>query len=352
MGRFAVPANKRVQRFRRKIGNIVYSSGGTPGIPGGVPKAGYTTAFDLRSNQQVVTGAGAPVVANYGAYGPLALIAVVVGAQQVFAMPGWHANQWGLVYDWNYTDALAASPIATSSTNNWVNDMRIPLTVDPDSEVGAFYTGDQEVQMDLQITGAAAGTVLSTVNAATLQGSWDVWVERFNAPAPDLPGGWLNQISFYHEARLYGTFALKNGDTIIPLPIGGDYERIGLAFYTGSNKDSTFAPATGLFTQISLVVNDTLYLYERMDEATLRMEMLRNYTRNLANGFYALDFISQKENSRRDIIPTDPDVVHSLYLIIASGSASNNVDVIVERALDSPFAQKWINSARRNQQAA
>lgn len=358
MGRLAVPTGQRVQRFRKKIGSVPYASGGTPGIPGGVPKSGYTTAFDLRSVIQVVTGATAPVVANYGAYGPMGLINVSVGTQLPFSLPGFHAKEWLKLYDPPWTDSRAASPIVVSSTNNWVNDLRIPLTIDPSVEIGAWYLGDQTINMDLQINGAPASSVFSTVNAASVQGSYDVYVERFNAPAPDQPGGWLNEISFYHEVKLYGTFTLKNGDTQVPLPIGGDYERIMFVFYTGSRNDATFAPLDGLYQNLSLVVNDELYLYERMDEATFKMEQLRNYQEQLTPGIAVLDLIASSGGSgpggfrRRDVLPTDADLVHSLYAIINSTSANNQVDVVVERAMDSPYAAKWQASAARNKQVA
>ena len=349
MGSFAIPPGARSQRFRTRIGTINYASGSTPGIPGMVPKSGYITKFDIKSSIQVVTGATAPVVANYGAYGPMNRINVVVGPNLPVSIPAWHLNQFLQAYDAPYTDARAANPVATSSTNNWIMDLQVPLTVDPELEMGAWFAGDVELNFDLQIVNAAAATVFSTVNAATIQGSWDVWVERFSAPAPDQPGGWLKEISLYHEIKLFGTYGLKNGDTNIDLPRDRDILRIFLVFYTGSNQDSTFAPADGLFSKITLLINDETFIYNGIDEATLKMEMLRNYTRQLSAGVAIIDFwdsVGRYRLNRRDVLPTDSQLATSVKLIVTSNSPSNNVDVVVQATSDNPYAQKWIRSAQ------
>jgi len=348
MGRFAIAAGPRAQRYRRIVGQITYSSGSTPSVNGGIPKTGYLTNIDLNSSIQVVTGASAPVIAGYGVYGPDQLVSFVVGPRAWVNIPGYHLKEFNKFYNLPWTDAYNAAPIVTSSTNNWQGSLRIPLAADTNSELGAFYLGDQELNTNLQVTCAAASTVFSTVNGATIQGSWNVEVERFAAPAPDQKNGWLNEVSFIHELRLFGTFQLKNGDTNIQLDLDRDYQRIILIFFTGSDKDSTFAPANGLFTQLSLLVNDEVRIYDTVTEQQLLEEMDWNYNIKQWNaGSYAIDFMAQKNNSRRDVLPTDSAVVKSLNLVITSTSTSNFVDVVTESMIDSPYAKKWAESAKR-----
>lgn len=345
MGILAPPLGQRAQRFRVKLGAIPYSSGGTPGLPGGIPRSGYLTRLDLTSKIQVVTGATAPVIANYGAYGPEGTVAIVIGPDSPFALPGIYAKEFMKTYDAPYTDSRVNAPIVISTTNNWRDDIHIPLTVSPDTELGSWYTSDDEMTMDLQIFGAPATTVFSTVNAATIQGSWDVWAERFSAPAPDLPGGWLKQISYWHEVKiLQSNISLVAGDNDITLPRNRDYLAIGLVFYTGSRNDATWAPAAGLWTNLSLIVSDETYLYKLIDEQTLIEENLMSYALLPSSGTYWLDFMRQKENSNRDVLPTDASVASAFKLTVNCPSTAK-VDIIGETCMPNPYAKRWAAQA-------
>jgi hypothetical protein len=354
VGRFAIPAGQRAQRIVRKIGTVNYGAGSNPGLPGGVPKSGYITEFDLRSSMQVVTGATAPVVAGYGPYGLQNLIQVLSGNRLPFSAYPFAANAFFETFDPPYKDILAANPVVTSSTNNWVDDLRIPLTVSPDSEIGAWYAGDVELNMDVQLGGAATTQAFSTVNGATIQGSHDVYVERFTAPAPDAPGGWLNEISFFTEFKRFGTFTLKNGETVIDLDRDRDYLRLMLVFYTGSTNDSTFAPADALYTTLELQIDDNFSVYFPTDEATTKKRMLNDYqwsvagsgTKILRPGIAMLDFMVEKHMSRRDVLPADAKLIQSIKLRVVSTSASNILDVFTHTAYDNPFAVKYIQAVQ------
>jgi hypothetical protein len=355
MGRFALPVHKRPQRFRKSIGSINYGAGSLQNIAGGVPKTGYISGLDLESLIVVTCGGTAPVIAGYGGYGPYQLLGIQVGARQPIAMPGFHLEKFYEQFDAPYIDAMTTQPVVISSANNWTPHLRLPFTVSPDSEIGAWYAGDQTLQLNAFVTGNPATSVFSTVNAATIAGSYTVWVERFSAPAPDEPGGWLSEISFLDEKKLYGSFALKNGETLIALDLDRDYLEIMLIFYTGSTNDSTFTPANGLYSAITLQVDDTIPLYDRIDEAALRFEMLQHYVRQSAppTGVAMLDFMFKDDSqSRRDVLPTDTDTTHSLNLRIVSNSTANTVDVVTHTVTDNPFAKKWVDAAKAHKAAA
>jgi hypothetical protein len=350
VGRLAIPPGQRVQRLRQKAGTIQYSSGVT--TPLQIPQTDYLTSIDVMSNQTLITGGTPPVVAGYGAFGPLANVQVKVnGNRTPFSMPGVHADQFNKLWDHDYGDQMTASPIVVSTTNQWKNHLRIPLTVDPVSELGSWYTGDTALNLTLSLTMAPVATVLSTVSSATIGGSWDIWVEKFSAPAPDQPGGWLNEISYYHEAILQGTYSLINGKLPIILPVDQDYLRILLCAYTGSNQDSTFAPANGLITGVDLVVNEKFHIIDTMDEQTLQFENLQIDDLAFGAGYYAIDFM-RLTPSRRDILPTDLNVAKRLVLYITSTSTSNKLDIITESTTDSQFAEKWLQSAKASKQPA
>ncbi len=353
-GPLALPPQVRPQRIRRKVGNIAYNSGNTSNIPGYLPKAGYVTAIDLRSLIQIVTGGSAPVVANYGAYGPIQKLQMVVGNRTPVNLPGFHANAFQEIFFAPFKDVLTTNPVATSTTNNWIDDLRVPLTIDDDSELGAWYSQDQELNIDFLISGGAATYVFTTVNSATVNGSWDIYVERFSAAPPDQPGGWLKAISYYNELKLFGSFPLKNGTTFIPIDRDRDYVRFMFIFYTGSINDNTFAPAGGLFTTIELIVGDQQSIYFPIDEQALKDEMIRIYgwqangsgAAPMRAGVYCIDLIRQKSRSLRDVLPTDSKVVDVVGFNIVSTSASNSVDIVTQGVMDNPFAQKWLLSAQ------
>lgn len=353
MGRLAIPDAVRAQRFVAKQGNIAYSSGTTSNLA--VSQTDYLTQLWLTSNQQVTTTTSTPVIAGYGAYGALGQVQVRVnGGRAPYSLPGYHANEYNKAWNNDYVDALVADPVTQSTTNNWKNHLRIPLTVDPFSDKGAWYTGDTSLNLTFSLTMSAVGTVLSTVGSATIIGSWDLWSEKYAAPQPDEPNGWLEQISYYKQTETYiSGQALSNGSTSLTLETDQDFLRIGLIFYTGSNADSTFAPANGLFTSISLIINDKFKVFDTVDEQTLRLEALSQYyassatTLNIANGTIWLDFSRFRIPTRDEILPTDPDQVKRLQLQIVSTSSSNKVDVITDTVVDSQFAEKWARSAKQ-----
>lgn len=344
MGRFAVPPAQRVQRFRQKIGNIAYASGVTSKLA--IPQDSYLTQLDLVSLQTITTTASSPVTAGYGAFGPEQLIQVSTnGQRKPFSLSGYATDLYNRIRRHPYASDLTSAPVTASQTGMaWVNHLSIPLVVSEGSEKGAWYTGDNALVMTFSLGMAAASTVFSTVNSATIGGSWDLYRTTFNAPSPDNGGPWLDNISYYHEVLLQTTQQLKNGTTQITLPTDVDYQRILLIFYTGSNQDSTFAPADGLYTTVDLVINNKIHVMETLAEAERRFIMDSVYQEKLPAGTCVIDFM-EVFRSLRDVLPTDVDTVSSLTLNIASTSSSNSVDVITETVTDSPFAARWAQMA-------
>jgi hypothetical protein len=345
MGRFATDPSTRIQRFVQKFGNIPYTaSGNAPTVD--VPKSDYTTYIDIVSNQQVVAAGTAPVIAGMGAWGPLGVLTLKTnGNRHPFTMPAYHADIYNRIRRAPYTSNLTADPVTISTTNNWTGHLRIPLTCVPDMTVGAFYTGDTSVTLTMQAQNYGTAVAFSTVNGATIQGSWDLYREIFQAPQPDQPNGWLSDISYYHEVSIQSTVNLQNGVNKIVMPVNQDYMRILLVFYTGNNFDATFAPADGLYTTVDLVANDKIHLIDTIFEADMRFDMAQSYREVLPAGTCVVDFM-RVPNSRRDVLPTDSPTLTDLNLNINSTSGSNKVDVIIETVVDSPFATKWIASAQ------
>jgi hypothetical protein len=354
MGRLALPEAARPQRYRRKEGNIAYSSGNTGTQL--IGQTAYLTSLDLISLQTTTTTTTAPTggfgTTAGGAFAPLGNVQVKVnGGRAPFSMPGYHADVFTRVWDRDYSSDMTTNPNTGNTTNNWVNHLRIPLTVDPSSERGAFYTGDTALNVTFALTMNAIASVFQTVNAATIGGSWDLYSEKFEAPQPDQSstqetGGWLDKISYYNQAELYGTFALSNGTTNITLETDQDFIRVILIFYTGTLNAQSFAPANGLYTTISLRINDVANIWDTVSEAAMRFEQDISYQQTLPAGTAVLDFMRlDSPPTRRDILPTDPNIAKRLVLQIASTSASNNVDVITHSVTDSPFAAKWVQLA-------
>lgn len=352
MGRLALPESARPQRYRRKEGNIAYTSGqSTSQIVG---QTAYLTSLDLISLQTVTTTTTGPTggfgTTPGGAFAPLGNVQVKVnGGRAPFSLPGYHSDIFTRVWDQDYNSGLTTNPNVTNTTNNWVNHLRIPVTVDPVSERGAFYTGDTALNVTFVLTMNAVASVFQTVNGATIGGSWDVWSEKFEAPQPDQSdaahGGWLDKISYYNQTELFGTFALSNGTTNITLEVDQDFVRIILILYTGTLNNQNFAPADGLYTTLTLKVNDVANIWDTVSEAAMRFEMALTYENVLPAGTCVLDFMRLRPPQKRDILPTDPNIAKRLVLQIASNSSSNNVDVITQSVTDSPFAQKWVQLA-------
>jgi hypothetical protein len=361
MGRLALPERSRPQRYVRKEGNLAYSSGNTASQP--IGQTAYLTSLDVISLQTTTTTTTAPTggfgTTAGGAFAPLANVQVKVnGGRAPFSMPGYHADIFARVWDRDYSSDLTTNPNTGNVTNNWVNHLRVPLTVDPSSERGAFYAGDTALNLTAALTMNPIASVFQTVNAATIGGSWDIYSEKFEAPQPDQSataetGNWLDKISFYNQAQLYGTFALSNGTTNITLETDQDFIRIILVFYTGTLNAQTFAPANALYTTVTLRINDVANIWDTVAEARMRFEQDISYQQTLPAGTCVFDFMRlDSPPTRRDILPTDPNIAKRFQLQIASTSASNNVDVITHTVTDSPFAQKWVDLARAQSRAA
>ena len=356
MGRLALPAAARPQRYVRKEGNLAYSSGNT--ATQAIGQTAYLTSLDLISVQTTTTTTTAPTggfgTTAGGAFAPIANVQVRVnGGRAPFSMPGYHADVFTRIWDRDYSSDLTTNPNTGNVTNTWVNHLRVPLTVDPSSERGAWYSGDTALNLSLALTMNPVASVFQTVNAATIGGSWDVWSEKFEAPQPDQSaspetGGWLDKVSYYNQAQLFGSFALSNGTTNITLETDQDYIRIILIFYTGTLNAQSFAPANTLYTTVTLKINDVASIWDTVSEARLRFEQDISYQQALPAGTAVLDFMRlDAPPTRRDILPTDPNIAKRLTLQIASTSSSNNVDVLTHTVTDSPFAQKWVDLARR-----
>jgi hypothetical protein len=354
MGRLALPEAQRPQRYVRKEGNISYSSGNTGTV--GIGQTAYLTSLDLISLQTTTTTTTAPTggfgTTAGGAFAPLGLVSLKVnGGRAPFSMPGYHADVFTRVWDRDYTSDLTTNPNSGNTTNNWVNHLRIPVTVDPSSERGAFYAGDTALNLTFALTMNPVASVFQTVNAATIGGSWDLFSEKFEAPQPDQSsspdtGGWLDKISYYNQAQLYGTFGLSNGVTNITLETDQDFIRITLIFYTGTLNAQSFAPANGLYTTVTLKINDVASIWDTVSEARMRFEQDISYQQPLPAGTCVFDFMRlDSPPTRRDILPTDPNIAKRLQLQIASTSSSNNVDVVTQTVTDSPFAAKWVQLA-------
>lgn len=355
MGRFALAEAQRPQRYVRQEGDIAYSSGNTGRQ--NIGQTDYLTGLTITSVDEVMTGGGTTApsgLSGAGAFGALGLVQVTAnGGRAPYSLPGYHGDVFYRIHDHDYESNLSADPLPTATgTADWVTNLHIPLTVDPTSERGAFFAGDTTLNLACALTFNPITSFVGTVNAATFAGSWDVWSEKFSAPQPDqsaaaASGNWLDKISFYHQTQLYGTFQLSNGTTNINLETDQDFVRVILIFYTGSLNAATFDPQDGLYTTLNLKINDVASIFDVVTESRMRQEMVETYKNVLPAGTAVLDFMRVTPPTRRDILPTDPNIAKRLTLQVASTSTNNYVDVITESMTDSPFAAKWVQLAQQ-----
>jgi len=355
MGRYALDPTKRAaigQRLVQKVGTITYSGGATGSVT--LPQSDYTVGLSIISGQTITTTGTSPVLAGYGAFGPLGTVSVATnGNRKPHSAPGAVTDFLARLRQDGYKSDLTSAPVTASQTGMaWTNHLRIPLTADVASPLdegdfrGAWYTGDTALTMKVSLAMQAAAAVFSTVNSATIAGSWDVYREAYSAPDPSQNPLWLRNISFYHEFLFQTTQALKNGSTQVVLPLDLDYERIVLDFYTGSDADGTYAPADGLYTTVDLVINDKIHIFDVIAEAWFRFdEAYNNKMGTPPVGKMCIDF-KPIAAQLRDVLPVDPDNVSTLKLNIVSTSTSNSVDVYTETVSDSPFAARWVAAAQ------
>lgn len=335
-----------MQRFQKKFATLNYASGQVAQAQ--LPSDDYTTAVELISAQTVTTGVTPPTIAGWGAWGPLQQITVTApGNRRPFALPGYHADLAYRLRDHAWHSSMTATPNVASTTNAWVNHVRCPLTITNDTELGAFYTGDDSLDMFVQVACGTAAQAFTAVSGATIAGSWDAYREYFSAPAPDQPGGWLDAISYYRSHTVQFSGILLNAGPI-SLPRLQDYMRLICVLYTGNNYDSTFAPADGLYTSATLTVNSRINIVDGWSEAKVKFEQERVYKFALPAGSFVLDF-NEILSSRRDILPTD--AISSLQLTFATANGSAKADVICETVVDSPFAAKYAAAAAKGKAA-
>lgn len=351
MGRLALPIASRFQKYFQFQGNIAYSSGAQSN-PLPLVQTEYLTGLDIISKQTVASGTSNPVTSHPGGgrYSALGNIQVRAnGGISPYNLYGWASNIFETVYRHDYTDAVAANPLVTSTTQNWTGHLHIPFTIDPIADRGAFYAGDTTLNLSLSLTFDTAANIFSTVNGATIAGSYDIWASKYAGPAPDVPGGWLDEISYLCFRRVYQSgVQLSNGTTPIQLELDQDYVRVILIFYTGTRDVATWTVADGLYTSMNLTVNDRK-LFDTVPEAWFRFGQNKIFRGALPAGTAVFDWNVLEPASRRDILPTDPNATKRLLLEITSTANTNFVDVITDTVVDSEYAAKWIASARQRQ---
>lgn len=350
-GRPSERASQRPQRFVQQIGSI--PAGNTNSV--GIEQTDYLTGIDVIPALTFTAGATAPTGPSAaGAYAPFANVQVnAPGNQSPFSMPGYHAAQLYKCHDHGFTDAglVANATPAANATATWASPIRIPFTVSPQTEIGAFFTGDTKLNMSVQIGWNPIAAVFGTPQTTAMGGSVVLNREFFSAPQPDEQDGWLNQISYMKSAKAFSTAVqLSNGDTTVTLDVDQDYVRILLVGYTGNYGAATFAPAAGILQTVTLELNSKFRIWDSVPEAELVFENYRAYQTLLPSGVLCLDFARLEPMNRRDILPTDPTVTKRLALKVHSGSSSNYLDVVTESVTDSQFAAGWIASAAAKQQ--
>lgn len=341
-----LPASYRP--ITRTEGSIAYGAN-VSSNPLRIDQSGLLTGLLLTFAGTLTTGATVPLLTNGAPYTIIKYITLQVsgGAGRSINIPGYALNMVERTREQDYSDS-AVTPTAANVANVWQFDVHIPVCVRDGNlygswsdYLGAIYTGDPEVSVQLSITWASEATIISNQGAANavLAGNLAVTSFKLDVPTPDRDMNLLTAISWTHQlvdeqvVPILGAGAL----TLPSLPV---YEpRVYLRIWDLLNNNGAYS--NGVVASYDAVIQDYIDFDQNLSEQIFLSRQRRRYVTPLPPGSYVQDFAAG--NTRMFWLP----VQHITLLkwtptISGVGLVNANLERVSESVVPSPLARKWV----------
>jgi len=233
------------------VGSIPHTSGGQ--ISFRLPNVGFLTKLYLQFNGQINAGATAPVVFPDWRY-PFALASRIslsanVGNTDIVNASGPMLKLVDRTYRRSLIDPYfglggvgaetVPSTISVSTATPLV--FSIPINVTPNDgsnfDEGCINLQSTELQVNLNVTLSSESGLFSTVNGATITGTWNLYYKYYEVPDPNTVA---YPVAMWH-AQLSQPFQFNSsGDNTYTIPLQGTLLRLYMRFYNANASVTSF----------------------------------------------------------------------------------------------------------------
>jgi hypothetical protein len=310
--------------------------------------------------QGTVTNTAGGTTPVYNGFAPYALIAYVTiqtsgGVGRAINVPGYALNVIERTRESDYSDGPVLGAPTAGNTAALSFSLHAPICVRDgglygnwSDYLGAVYTGDPEVTMQLTITwNAYSAIVTAASNDAThqsLAGNLTVTSLKLDVPTPDTDPGLLAAISWTHQVIEEQNFAVTAAGPISPNPLPTAEPRVYIRVWDLFTNNA--APANGVLSLWDATLQDYIDFFQSMPEYAILEIQRRRYVNPLPAGSYVLDF--SPGNTREQWLPVEQITLFKLVPTISGVALTNaSIDRISETVVPSPLARKWVAAAAR-----
>jgi hypothetical protein len=353
------------KRITRVEGSIPYPAAGGALVsnPMRIDQSGCLLSLLLTFSGTVTVPAGgaAPVYNGFSPYGLIQYVTIQTsgGVGRQINIPGYALNVAERTRESDYADGpVVPSPAAgANAAMTW--SLCVPICVrDGDlygywsDYLGAIYTGDPEVTLQLQVTwntfAAIATNPGAGANATVLSGNLTVTSFKLDVPTPDQDPGLLASISWSRNLIEEQNFGITAAGPFSPNPLPSAEPRVYLRIWDLVQNNGN--PANGVLSLWDSTLQDYIDFMQSIPEQVLLEIQRRRYVNPLPAGTYCLDF--SPGNTRQQWLAVQNVTLFKLTPTISNVALVNAaIDRISEYVVPSPLARKWVRAAQARQQA-
>jgi hypothetical protein len=342
-----LPASYRP--ITRTEGAVAYAANVTSN-PLRIDQSGLLTGLLLTFTGTLTTGVTVPLLTNAAPYSIIKYLTLMVsgGAGRSINVPGYALNMVERTREQDYSDS-AVTPTTASFANVWTFDLHLPVCVRDGNlygswsdYLGAIFTGDPEVSVQLSVTWASEATIISNQGAAlaVLAGNLSVTSFKLDVPTPDRDMNLLTAISWTHQLVDEQVIAIGGAGALGTLPSLPVYEpRVYLRIWDLILNNGAYA--NGVVASYDAVIQDYIDFDQALSEQIFLARQRRRYVTPLPAGSYVMDFAAG--NTRMFWLPVQHITLFKWTPTISGvGLVNASLERVSESVIPSPLARKWV----------
>jgi hypothetical protein len=339
---------KSYRRFTRQEFQSNYVANGQTD-PKRIDPTGTLLGILCTFNGTLTTGATAPTLTNGAPYELVKYVAVTVnsGVGRTIYIPAYALNVFERVREQDFLDA-PSTPTAINTVNAWQFSFHVPVCVrdgdlygDYSDYLGALYTGDQELTVQVQLVFNSEATIISNQGAAAavLAGTFTFSSFKLDTPRPSDDINLLQSISWVHqfvEEKSGLAIAAAGSLNLDSLPTSDPRVYLRVIDLVKNNGAYT----NGVYASIDANLQDFVDFEQTVAEQVWLERQRRRYIATPPPGTYVLDFAAG--NRRDNWFPVQRATLFKVTPTISGVALVNAVmSRYSEIVVPSPIAKKW-----------
>jgi len=345
---------KAYRRIIRQEGTIAFAKN-TTSNPLRIDQSGLLLGLLLTFSGTATNGATAPILNTSNPYGLIKYVTLQTsgGVGRAINIPGYALNVVERTREADYVDG-PANLNAVSSANVLSFSLHVPVCVRDGflyggytDMLGAVFTGDPTLSVQVQLTFGDETSIFSTVNAAAVAGTVTVSSIKLDTPTPDKDDNLLRAISWTHQLVQEQVIAQGNNAGNVNILLPAAEPRVYLRnWLLMSNTASGYT--NGILNTLDATLQDYIDFFQSMSEYPVLEMQRRKYIAALPPGTYVMDFASS--NDRSQWLPVEKITLFKLIPNLVTPGAGCQIEVYSESVVPSPLARQWVASAAASRQ--